>query len=68
MRLQCQGKISIPKRLINEGVEDSCHNFGYYECPKCKGKFCHNHQFKHNCGATADNTNFKTASPKLKHS
>ena len=64
----CNGKIKIPKKLIKKGITDECHNIAYKICGVCRKYFCHNHIYKHQCMATADNSDFKTASPKLKHS
>lgn len=47
----CQGKIKLPKRLITQGVEDSCHNIATYYCEDCGKEFCskHSSRNKHNC-------------------
>ena len=48
---RCCGNIKLPKNLIKEGMENSCHNLAYKICEECGNYFCHNHinPEKHDC-------------------
>lgn len=47
----CSGTIKIPKKLIAEGMDDKCNNFGTEYCEDCGRNFCHKHinRDKHKC-------------------
>ncbi len=51
MREICCRKSKIPKRLLKEGVDSSCHNFGTEFCETCGMYFCYRHidPKKHKC-------------------
>ena len=45
----CQGQIYIPKRLIEQGIRNECHNIAYSICKDCGKAYCYNHIKKHKC-------------------